>query len=276
MEFEGLSLGEVYVISTCLREIHPSGRQRIVSFSGMPNEIYFLILVLAVIQSLFGVGILLFGTPILMLLGYQYQEVLLYLLPASAALSWSQVWDMRSYKLDGGYRKLFFMICLPCLMLGMYLTKIYDLKIQIKIAITIMLFLAFVLRTFEPLRNRLQTFMQNYLKSALASMGLIHGLANMGGSILTPLVSSLYTDKNKVLAGVSFDYAFMATFQLSVLILMQGYKFLPLYLIGSAIALSVRYLIGKKVFAFTKEVYYQRLINGFILANAIILFLTLS
>ena len=69
--------------------------------------IFGLILVLALLQSLFGVGILLFGTPILLIMGYEYQEALMYLLPASAALSWSQVWDFRSYKLDGGYRKNF-------------------------------------------------------------------------------------------------------------------------------------------------------------------------
>jgi hypothetical protein len=276
MEFKGLSLGEVYVISTALTGIRPSGIQRIVSLLYMAYEIYFIILILAVVQSLFGVGILLFGTPILMLLGYEYQESLLYLLPASAALSWSQVWDTRAYKLDGGYRKLFFIFCIPCLVLGMYLTKNFDLKIQIKIAVTIMLFLAFILRTVEPLRLRLQSMMQKYLMGSLASMGLIHGISNMGGSVLTPLVSSLYTDKNKILAGVSFDYAFMATFQLVTLLLIQGHKFLPHYLIGSVISLSVRYLIGKKVFAFTKEGHYQNLINGFILANAIMLFLTLK
>jgi uncharacterized membrane protein YfcA len=116
--------------------------------------------------------------------------------------------------------------------------------------------------------------MRRRLKFALASMGFIHGLSNMGGSILTPLVSSLYSEKNKVMAGVSFDYAFMATFQLAVLILVQGQKFQPHYLIGSVIALSVRYLVGKKVFEFTQDRYYQRLINGFILANAIVLFLS--
>jgi len=105
-------------------------------------------------------------------------------------------------------------------------------------------------------------------------MGLIHDLSNMGGSILTPLVSSLYSEKKKVMAGVSFDYAFMATFQLTVLVLIQGHKFLAHYLIGSGIAISVRYLIGKRVFQFTKEKYYQRLINSFILANAIMLFMS--
>lgn len=236
--------------------------------------IYGLILILAVVQSLFGVGILLFGTPILLLLGYEYKEALMYLLPASAAISWSQVWDFREYKLDGGYRKLFLMICIPLLILGMILTQYLDLKFEIKVFVTVMLCVAFTLRTSKTLLVKLQNFMRKNLKLALASMGLIHGLSNMGGSVLTPLVSSLYKDKNKVLAGVSFDYAFMASFQLLVLVFIQGQKFMAHYLIGSAISLSVRYLVGKRVFSVTKDEYYQRLINGFILANAIVLIIS--
>jgi hypothetical protein len=76
------------------------------------------------------------------------------------------------------------------------------------------------------------------------------------------------------MAGVRFDYAFMATFQLLILVLIQGHKFIFQYFICSLFALAVRYSIGKKVFAFTKEKYYQRLINGFILANAVFLFLS--
>lgn len=198
----------------------------------------------------------------------------MYLLPASAAISWSQVWDLKEYKLDGGYRKLFLMICLPCLVAGMFMTQYFDLKFEIRVFITVMLFVAFILRTSSRLNARLQDFMRKHLKFALGSMGAIHGLSNMGGSILTPLVSSLYPEKNKVLAGVSFDYAFMASFQLLVLVLIQGKPFHAHYLIGSVISLSVRYLIGKRVFAFTKDQYYQRLINGFILANAIVLVLS--
>lgn len=242
----------------------------------MSMIIYGLILVLAVVQSLFGIGILLFGTPVLLLAGYEYQEALLYLLPASAALSWSQVWDFRKYKLDGGYRRLFFLICIPCLLIGMTLTQYYDLKFEIKIFITAMLFIAFTLRTSSRLRAKLQRVMRKRLKFALGALGIIHGLSNMGGSVLTPLVSSLYPEKNKVMAGVSFDYAFMATFQLAILVLVQGHKFLPQYLIGSTISISVRYLIGKKVFAFTEDKYYQSLMNGFILANAIMLFLSIK
>jgi len=144
-----------------------------------PMIIYGLILVLAVVQSLFGVGILLFGTPILLIAGYEYQEALMYLLPASAAISWSQVWDFRQYKLDGGYRKLFLLICIPSLVAGMFLTQHFDLKFEIRAFITIMLFLAFVLRTSSRLRVKLQSFMRRRLKLALGSMGLIGGVKNL-------------------------------------------------------------------------------------------------
>lgn len=234
-------------------------------------EIYFLILLLSVVQSLFGVGLLLFGTPLMLLLGYEYTEALLYLLPASAALSWSQVTDLRKEKLNGGYRKLFFMICLPLLVTGMIFATEFDFKYEIRILVMIMLFVAFIIRTNSNLREKLQLFMKNHLMIALGSMGIIHGLSNMGGSILTPLVSSLYKDKNKVLAAVSFDYAFMASLQLIVLIFVKGETFHSKYLIGAGISLSIRYLIGKRVFAFTSETNYQRLLNGFILANALLL-----
>lgn len=39
---------------------------------------YLLILGLSVIQSLFGVGLLLFGTPLFLILGFEYQDALLF------------------------------------------------------------------------------------------------------------------------------------------------------------------------------------------------------
>lgn len=141
--------------------------------------------------------------------------------------------------------------------------------------VTIMLVVAFFIRTSSRLRERMKEMMKKNLPFALTCMGLIHGLSNMGGSILTPMVSSLYSEKRKVLAGVSFDYAFMATFQLIILVGFKGQAFEAKYLLGSAISLSVRFLIGKRIFKATSERYYQRLLNGFILANAILLAINL-
>jgi uncharacterized membrane protein YfcA len=234
-------------------------------------DVYLLILVLSVVQSLFGVGLLLFGTPIILLMGHEYTEALMYLLPASAALSWSQVKDTAKIKLNGGYRKLFFAICLPLLACGMLAATYLDIKWEIKLVVTLMLLLAFIIRTSATFRESLQILMRKNLPAALGIMGIIHGLSNMGGSILAPLASSLYKEKNKVLAAVSFDYAFMASVQLLILVFLKGEVLEVKYLIGPFISLSIRYSIGKKVFSSTSEVYYQRFLNGLILANALVL-----
>lgn len=234
-------------------------------------EIYILLLILSVIQSLFGVGILLFGTPVMLMMGYEYGEALLYLLPASAALSWSQVYDYRRVKLDGNYRKTFFLVCLPLLCLGTMATDYFDLKWYIGLAVTLMLFISFIIRTSTGLRSILQKWMKTNLPFALGLMGTIHGLSNMGGSILTPLVSSLYKEKQKVLAGVSFDYAFMASFQLLVVAILHPEMLEWKFVLGAPISLLVRYSVGKKVFAVTSDLHYQRLIDGLILANAVVL-----
>jgi len=49
------------------------------------------IVVFAALQSVFGIGILFFGTPTLILLGYPFVETLAVVLPASIAVSLLQV-----------------------------------------------------------------------------------------------------------------------------------------------------------------------------------------
>jgi uncharacterized protein len=63
-------------------------------------EIYYLVIIIAVfsvVQSIFGVGLLLFGTPTLLLLEYSYSETLWLLLPCSVTISLIQV--VNDYKL---------------------------------------------------------------------------------------------------------------------------------------------------------------------------------
>jgi hypothetical protein len=102
-------------------------------------------------------------------------------------------------------------------------------------------------------------------------MGLVHGLSNMGGSILGPMASSLYDDKNKILASVSLDYALMAMIQFIYLVVFQGVPLKSVHVFCALTAIVVRFFLGKRVFQFTTERNYQRLLNGFILMNALVL-----
>ena len=51
----------------------------------------FLLLCFSIFQSIFGVGILLFGTPTFLLLGYNYFETLNIILPWSLIISLLQI-----------------------------------------------------------------------------------------------------------------------------------------------------------------------------------------
>ena len=52
-----------------------------------------LVLTLAAVQSVFGVGLLVFGTPVLLLAGLPFQQVLACLLPCSIVISALQIAD---------------------------------------------------------------------------------------------------------------------------------------------------------------------------------------
>jgi len=50
-------------------------------------DLIIVIVVFSFIQSIFGIGLLLFGTPTLLLFGYSYSETLWILLPCSIVIS---------------------------------------------------------------------------------------------------------------------------------------------------------------------------------------------
>ena len=56
-----------------------------------------IILFLIVFQSIFGIGLLVFGTPTLMILGYQYSDILSVLLPISCSISLIQIINARKH-----------------------------------------------------------------------------------------------------------------------------------------------------------------------------------
>ena len=57
------------------------------------SYLVFIVALFSIIQSIFGVGLLLFGTPTLLLIGYSYSETLWVLLPCSIVISLIQTFD---------------------------------------------------------------------------------------------------------------------------------------------------------------------------------------
>ena len=100
------------------------------------NEILVLI-VLIIFQSVFGVGLLLFGTPTFLYFDYSFSETLSLLLPLSFTISLIQY--LSSKEKDNNFRYKFNVFTLPVLVISQIIILNYQDIINFKVFISIML-----------------------------------------------------------------------------------------------------------------------------------------
>ncbi len=179
----------------------------------MPLDILLTVIATAMIQSIFGVGVLLFGTPVLLLLGYDFVNALSVLLPISIAINALQI--IKHYRfIDQSFYKGVLVFSIPMVVLFL----IFASTTSINIGALVGGFLIFVaIKDYFPF---IQSFMQKMLQYQtvyLLAMGLIHGLTNLGGSLLTAIVHGKNYEKDMTRVTVAICYATFAVFQLMTL-----------------------------------------------------------
>jgi uncharacterized protein len=178
-------------------------------------EIYYLIIIVfSIIQSIFGVGLLLFGTPTLLLLGYSYSETLWLLLPCSVAISLIQV--VNNYKLIEAKKRAIYLV-IPTLVLGLALVVTYANGINITRVVGILLLLIGVIRFSSKLQALLGLMVKKHIQIYYIIIGVVHGISNMGGGPLSILMSTIYSKKEIIRANVAFIYLILAISQIVVL-----------------------------------------------------------
>lgn len=179
----------------------------------MPVDILTTLLLTTVIQSIFGVGILLFGTPLLLLLGYEFSYTLSVLLPISIAINILQVLEHYSY-IDLKLYKNVLLYSIPFIVLFLFIIS----SIRLNIGLIIGVFLIFVaLKSVSPRIETALKVMLRYEKLYLILMGIVHGITNLGGSLLTALAHEKNLPKNNTRATIAICYATFALFQLLTL-----------------------------------------------------------
>ena len=180
-------------------------------------EIYYLVIIIAVfsiVQSIFGVGLLLFGTPTLLLLGYSYSETLWLLLPCSVTISLIQV--VNNYKLIEAKKRVIYLI-IPTLVLGLTLVVTYANGINMTKMVGVLLLLIGIIRFSSKLQTLLSSMVKKHSQIYYIIIGVVHGVSNMGGGPLSILMSTIYSKKEIIRANVAFIYLILAIFQLVVL-----------------------------------------------------------
>jgi uncharacterized protein len=225
---------------------------------------------LAVVQSLFGVGLLLFGTPILLLLGLPYDGVLGYLLPCSIVVSTLQVATSGGLTLEP-IRREFLMITAPAVLIATAAALIFGSPHQIRIVVGVMLLLTAVTR-LGRLQKGLRRVVQRQKRPLMLALGIVHGLSNLGGGMLTVIVGSSYADKVSIRRHIAFAYGTMAGIQLVVVLLSAHPRLnLPLMLLLPLISAATYLLIGQRAFLVTRQRAYELGLTGLIVSFGVLL-----
>jgi len=224
-----------------------------------------LITLFCIFQSVFGVGLLLLGTPTFLLIGYDFFEVLNILLPYSIVISFLQIFVNKKQNFNFGKKILIHGI--PFLILGLIIVEYIQHKINFVLIVSIFL-IVFSVLNIKNLKNK-KIKIKN-INFSLKFLGLFHGLTNLGGSLLTIISTNVHSNKNIIRYNISSGYFIFALFQLLLInIFFNQINFDYLKFIWLPIVI---FTLSQRFFKKMNDVIYYTSLNIFTLSYGIYIF----
>ena len=219
----------------------------------------FIIIFLIIIQSIFGVGLLLFGTPSFLLLGYDFANTINILMPISILVSFLQF--SRSNIKDKKFIREYNFYCLPVLALFLFLALKFRSLIDFKFFVALLLILSSIIILNK---RRFSSFREIFFKSKkiiLVGIGAIHGFTNMGGSFLS-VYSTLISKNIKEVSRyyISYGYLIMGLIQY-LLVLFLASETLSFSKLYYALIVLVVYFPAQKIFKNINDKKFSKYIN---------------
>ena len=179
--------------------------------------LYIIIFFISTVQSIAGVGVLVLGTPIMLVLNYSIIETMFFLLPISIIASFGNL-VLINYmfkiknKVDPKLTKYFFIFCFPSICLGLIIIKNFNELINFNILVS--LIIVFSIGIKIKFKDFLINQNKNSKKIITFFIGLIHGLTNSGGTLLSLFIASKEKKKtNLIRFEIHFLYFFLAIMQ---------------------------------------------------------------
>ena len=233
-------------------------------------ELYFLILIIAIfsiIQSIFGVGLLLFGTPTLLLLDYSFGETLWLLLPCSLTISLIQV--KSDYKLIEAKKRAIYLI-IPTLIIGLAFVIIFSGGLNITKLAGILLLIIALIRLSPSLHLLVASKVKKNIRLFYLVIGLVHGISNMGGGPLSIVMSTIYSKKEIIRANVAYIYLILVSFQILILFIINSSSFRSIVLWLVPISLLSYMVTSKFISPKVKDGRYVFILNLLVLSYGIL------
>lgn len=224
------------------------------------------------LQSAIGVGILVLGTPFLLLLEYNIVDIFFTLLPLSIITSLANLIIIKFYnkrtKISSIKEiKQFFIICIPSIIIGLLILKLFQNYLNIKFLVSLVIILSILIVTF----NKKIKFKINFFrKSILSVIGIIHGLTNSGGTLMSLVISS-NNNRNFARLNITFFYLILAVFQYLITIIMFYENFKIPFDIDMIFTIFIGIFIGNFFYHHINEKKYKIFVNFLAAISAIFL-----
>lgn len=231
--------------------------------------IFFLIM----LQSIVGVGILVVGTPLLLILNFDLPEILKILLPISIATSaLNLIYYTKNQKkiksnIEKDYKYLFFFVCIPSIFIGLYILKIFNGIINFKLIVSMVIILSFFLTRNSKIINKITNKFKFF---SLFVIGIMHGVTNSGGTLLS-LFFTGFLKKEQSRYNVSYFYFFIALFQFCIYLIIFNPTIILKDYFEFFLVIPFAVISGNKVLIFFNEKQFKSLASILALAAAVLL-----
>jgi uncharacterized protein len=237
------------------------------------NSIYLLLFFLIILQSIAGVGLLVIGTPMLLIYNISFIEILSILLPISILTSFFNLIFLKlkkkklNIKIDQKMNFLFFTVCLPFIFLGLYLIKNFNEFINFKYLVSFVIFFSLIIMNQKKILIKMNN---NFRILFLSFIGLIHGISNTGGSLLSLFLTSNY-NKNQSRYNITYFYFFLALFQFFIFLLLFNIEIKYINLLYISAILPIGIIIGNFLTKYIDDINFKVIINFLSATTCVIL-----
>ena len=226
----------------------------------MPAYIELIIIfALIAVQSIFGVGLLLFGTPSLLLLGYDFANTLNILIPVSITISAVQFF--KSKVKDRIFIKDYNIFCIPFLIIFLFIALKFNYLFDFRFLVALLLIFSSVLILNKKKFSSFKQMIFKIKNLILIVIGLIHGLTNMGGSFLA-IYSTLISKSIKEVTRyyISYGYLIMGIIQY-LMVLFLSYDLLTFNKIYYVFLALIIYFPTQKIFKKLNDRKFSKYLN---------------
>ena len=231
-----------------------------------------IVLILISIQSVFGVGLLLFGTPSFLLFGYDFANTINILMPVSITISALQFF--RSKINDVNFLKEYNLFCLPFLVLFLTIALKYKDFFDFKFLVAILLIISSILILNKKRFSNFKAIFFKLKKLMLIGIGCVHGLTNMGGSFLA-IYSTLLSKNVKELARyyICYGYLIMGILQYIIVLSLnfKNMEFTKLYYVLLSVII---YFPAQKLFENINDKKFSKFLNLIALSYGLLILIT--